>query len=392
MSTPVARLLRDKRVIVCCGAGGVGKTTVSASLALAAARMGRRVLVVTIDPSRRLAETLGVDRNPTEPVAISSDRLEQAGVTGTLEAWMLDPQLVSDNVVRSFSRTEDEANRLLNNSIYRNVTAMVAGMQEYTAVEALYQFVQQDRYDLVILDTPPSRDALRFLDAPVRANAFLDRRIFNLFTAGEGGMIRRLATRLVERVMDTAFGHDLRVELQQFFELFGALLGNLNHNQTEMKAFFRSADVGFLLITSPAKQAQEEAGFFAHKAGTELGMEVCGYILNRSYAALADRSMPSLEAVDPAIASEAVAKAIEKLMPMAEEERLLVGAHQTVAEELTAKLPANGFVWVLPFLGQDASYLDGLVQLACALTELKESQQSAAPVVGANQTEESTKG
>ncbi len=370
MTTPVSELLAEKRVLVCCGAGGVGKTTVSASLALAAARMGRRVLVVTIDPSRRLAETLGVHRNPIDPVAIPADRLERAGVTeGTLEAWMLDPQLISDKVVHSFSRSPEEAEKLLKNSIYRNVTAMVAGMQEYTAVEALYQFVQADRYDLVILDTPPSRDALRFLDAPVRANAFLDRRIFGLFTTSQGGLIRRMAGRLIEKVMDVVFGNRLRVELQQFFELFGSLLGNLNHNQTEMKAFFRSRDVGFLLVTSPAKEAREEAGFFAHKAGVELGMQVCGYILNRSYAAFAQRQLPTVQALDEGLRTDGMAETLEKLLPMAERESRLVMEHMDLAEGLEEAASDDAFVWVLPFLGQDASYLDGLVDLARAFTE-----------------------
>ena len=152
----VAKLLQDKRVVVCCGAGGVGKTTVSASLAIAAARSGRRVLVVTIDPSKRLAEALGVDRNPIEPVSVSPEFAQQAGIRGQLSAWMLDLQLVADRVVQSFSKNPDEARRLLDNKIYRNVAAMVAGMQEYTAVQALYEFVQNDEYDLVILDTPPS--------------------------------------------------------------------------------------------------------------------------------------------------------------------------------------------------------------------------------------------
>ena len=243
----IHQLWTTRKVLVCCGAGGVGKTTVSASLALAAARAGKRVLVVTIDPSKRLAETLGVSRNPEEPVQIPEDRLKAAGVTGTLSAWMLDPQLVADKVVNSFSNSEREASELLQNRIYRNITAMVAGMQEYTAVEALYEFVENEAYDLIILDTPPSRDALRFLDAPDRATAFLDKRIFNLFIPGEGGLIRRMTTRLVEKVMDLTFGENTRRELQQFMSLFGQLLGYLNQNQAEMKAFFAGDQVGFIL-------------------------------------------------------------------------------------------------------------------------------------------------
>jgi anion-transporting ArsA/GET3 family ATPase len=179
-------LVDTQRVIVCAGAGGVGKTSVAASMALGAARGGKRVLVVTVDPSKRLAEVLGVDRNPTDPVPVPAEKLEALGVTppGSLHAWMLDPQLVADRVVKRFSRTQEDADRLMANRIYKNVTAMVAGMQEYTAVEALHGFVADDSYDLIILDTPPSRNALHFLDAPERAGRFLDKRIFNLFVPG----------------------------------------------------------------------------------------------------------------------------------------------------------------------------------------------------------------
>lgn len=364
---PVARMLREKRVIVCCGAGGVGKTTVSASLALAAARAGRRVLVVTVDPSRRLAETLGVSRNPPEPVVLPADRLAAAGIApGGLSAWMLDPQLVSDRVVHSFSRDPARAKALLQNRIYQNVTAMIAGMQEYTAVEALHAFVRDDAYDLVILDTPPSRDALRFLDAPHRAAAFLDRRIFNLFVPGEGGAIRRMATRLIEKVMDVAFGEQTRRDLQQFFELFGHLLEHLNHNQAEMQAFFRQPEVGFLLVTSPAREALDEAAFFAQKTRDELSMHLCGYVLNRSFAARARSAMPD-PATLPADASDALRSGVAKLAALAAIERVEVMAHADLAADLERRAGPDGFAWVLPALGGGATSLDDLVVLADAL-------------------------
>src|SRR5262249_19564947 len=139
----IESLVRGQRIIVCCGAGGVGKTTTAAALALAGARLGRRVLVLTIDPSRRLAETLGVTRNPPKPVRLPEDRLTQAEIVppATLEAWMLDPKLVSDEAVRRLVKNDAEADRVLQNRIYQHVTAMVAGMHEYTAMEALHRFV-----------------------------------------------------------------------------------------------------------------------------------------------------------------------------------------------------------------------------------------------------------
>ncbi len=363
----IRQLLRERRVLVCCGAGGVGKTTVSASLALAAARMGRRVLVVTIDPSRRLAETLGVAQNAVEPTQLSAERMAAAGVKppGTLSAWMLDPQLVSDRVVQRFSRDPEDAKRLLENRIYRNITAMIAGMQEYTAVEALYDFVRDDHYDLVILDTPPSRNALRFLEAPMRVGAFLDRRIFNLFIPGEGSVIRRMASALMERVMDVALGKETREELQQFLMLFGALLGHLNHNQGQMRDFFGSDQAGFLLVTSPAREAVTEALYFERKTRDELKLPLCGYVLNRSLASARDRLLPDPDSAPPGPLREG----LRKLLPMARVEQATVDAHADLADELAERAGPEGLCRVLPNLVHGASDLDDLVALADVLAE-----------------------
>src|SRR4051812_3115558 len=148
----IGELIRNRRVIVCCGAGGVGKTTTAAALSLAAARAGRRVLVLTIDPSKRLAETLGVSRNPPTPVAVPPDRQIAAGIhaPASLDAWMLDPKLVADESVRRLTKNPEDAERVLGNRIYQQVSSMVAGMHEYTAMEALHRLVNEGRYDLVV--------------------------------------------------------------------------------------------------------------------------------------------------------------------------------------------------------------------------------------------------
>jgi anion-transporting ArsA/GET3 family ATPase len=357
MSDTLINLLKSKRVIVSCGAGGVGKTTVSASLSVLAARTGLRVLVVTIDPSKRLAEALGVERNASEPVEVEVEGLE----TGRLHAWMLDPQMVSNQVVARFSRTPEEAKKLLENRIYQNVTAMVAGMQEYTAVEALCDFVSTDQYDLVILDTPPSRDALRFLDAPIRANAFLDRRIFNLFIPSEGGLIRRMATKLVEQVMDVAFGKETRSDLQQFFMLFGALLGHLNHNQSEMQQFFRANTVGFLMVTSPSELALKETEFFRRKT-EELGLGVCGVVLNRSLAMEASMNTPSAQDVKDSLSGSQVAL-LSRFIGEAEVEMRTAKAHASLGESIADE--HNEPVWVFPYLHTQVVDVTNLERLAC---------------------------
>ncbi len=351
---PLTRLLAEKRVLVICGAGGVGKTTTSASLALAAARAGRRVLVITIDPSKRLAQTLGVSPHEPEPRALPLERQRAVGIQapGDLSAWMLDPQAVSDRTVRRMSKDAAAADVLLQNRIYRHLTSMIAGMQEYTAVEALHGFIRDDHYDLVLLDTPPSRNALRFLDAPSRAAAFLDLRVFQLFVPGPKNRIRQAATRIFEGLLDLAVGAGARVELQQFFGLFEQILVYLNRNQSEMRKFFSGGDVAVVLVSSPTQEALEEAFYFEEKT-RELSLPLSGYILNRSLAWAAQRPLPS-EALLPGDASPVLREAVAKLAALAPPEAASAARHEKLRADLEQRAGA-GFAVALPELPAGAS-------------------------------------
>jgi len=367
MTRTLAELIAEQTVIVCAGAGGVGKTSISCALALAAARLGRRVLAVTIDPSRRLAEALGVQPHSPEPIRLSPTTLAAAGVEppGRLDAWMLDPQLVSDNVVRRFAKTTAEADELLNNRMYRNITAMVAGMQEYTAVEALYEFVTEGRYDLVILDTPPSRNALHFLDAPSRITRFLDGLVFRFFlpSAENDGVAKRVATKITEKIMDVAFGHDTRTELMVFFALFSAILHRLSHNAAEMQDFFRRPEVSFLIVTSPAREALDEAAFLEHRARKELGLPLNGFVLNRSLA-FGDRFFPDDEFFAESHVPES---ARTKLRALAAREAELVASHQQVLVNLAGRVDNDCFAHAAPYIEEGVSDVPTLMRLADAL-------------------------
>jgi anion-transporting ArsA/GET3 family ATPase len=365
----ISRLIREKRVVVCCGAGGVGKTTVSAAMALAAARAGRRVLVITIDPSRRLAETLGVDRDLVEAVALSPERARAVGIEepGRLSTWMLDPQRISNRVVKRLSSDPAKVQALLENRVYKNITAMIAGMQEYTAVEALHEFVTSGKYDLVILDTPPSRNALRFLDAPSRAGTFLDRRIFRLFVPGEENPIRQAASRIIEKVLDITLGEGARKELQEFFQLFEGILLHLNRNQGEMKRFFAGDEISFVLVVSPTQAAVEEAFYFEQKT-RELELPLAGFVLNRSLAWASGRLMPSRSLLDDD-ASEVEVSAVRKMGGLAKPENDQIMQHLKILEDLQQHSEGKGFAWVLPELPAEASDLEALSHLAEHLSE-----------------------
>ena len=204
------------------------------------------------------------------------------------------------------------------------------------------------------------------MDAPLRANAFLDRRIFNLFIPSEGGLIRRMATKLVEQVMDVAFGQSTREDLQQFFLLFGSLLGHLNANQSEMQQFFRAETVGFLMVTSPSELALKETRFFRSKT-EELGLRVCGVVLNRSLAMEANLNRPDLNDVEDemtpakqALFNRFVGEAALELETAKEH----AGLGRSIADSNAEP------VWVFPFVQTqaiDVSNLEALARRAVCL-------------------------
>lgn len=323
-SPDLTEVLRTVRLCVCCGAGGVGKTTTSAALALTGARLGLKVLALTIDPSKRLAQTLGVARNTPEPIELDRTRLSALGVPdeGALAAWLLDPKLVSDQVVHR--EAGQEAETLKQNPIYREISGMVAGMQEYTAVEALHSFLKSETYDLIVLDTPPSRHALRFIDSPQRIATFLDKRIFQLFVPSQTGLIGRVASRLLDEVLDRAFGEEPRRELKQFFELFSRLLDHLNHNQKEMAEVFQSDDVRFFMVTTARIDAIDEAQNFAAETRRR-GLKLGGFFLNRC---------PSLESAEDDMILRDVGQLEARLMSRLE------SAHSRLIERNTLSAPA----------------------------------------------------
>jgi anion-transporting ArsA/GET3 family ATPase len=356
--TGLLEAILARRAIVCAGAGGVGKTTVSAALALVAARAGRRVLVVTVDPSRRLAETLGVATHSEQPIALDEKRLAALRVPqgGQLSAWMLDATVVSDQTVRGFARTPEEAERLIAHPLYLGITRLAAGMHEYTAIEAMHRFVTTDRYDLVVLDTPPARNALRFIEAPERARAFLDPRILEVFTPREGGLARRIAEGVAERVLDATLGEDTRRSLQAFLGLFTPLLRHLDGNQKAMAAFLRSPQLGFILVTSPQRSAVAEAAALEERLRTVLGVPLLGRVLNQ--VTFAPHPLPdAADFSDPFIHGA--------LMHLAEVERAEAAAHAEVARAFARP---GTHVAVLPRLPHAASQLEALDALVDALS------------------------
>jgi anion-transporting ArsA/GET3 family ATPase len=362
-------IVRTKRIVVCCGAGGVGKTTTSAALALAGAIAGRRVLVLTIDPARRLAEAMGIPASSRAPATITRERLEAAGIaktSGDVDAWMLNPQVVFENMVRRLAPTEEKAAAILSNRLYGHLSEIVSGMQEYTAAEALYTLSTSGTYDLIVLDTPPSRNALEFLEAPRKLSLFLDERIISMFLPKnkERGALWRRATDLIGNVFARIFGEGFYEELQEFMGAFSGMFGGMRSHSESVRALLTSSASSFLLVTSPEPSALAEAAYFEAKIKA-LGLPFEGYVLNRSWAYT--RGFSSPESIElPKDASRDAHHALAKLKMLADEERRRADRDRALLFELKARSGTEHAI-ATPHLGGAIEDLRGLVMLAESL-------------------------
>jgi anion-transporting ArsA/GET3 family ATPase len=274
------------RVIVCVGAGGVGKTTVSAALALGLAVEGRRVAVVTIDPARRLADALGLDELGNEPHLVDPARFAGHGVEiadgGELWAMMLDPKHTFDDLIEQLAPDERSRDEILANRIYQQLSSAVAGSQEFTAIAKLYELHVSGRFDVLVLDTPPSRNALDFLDAPDRLLGFLEGKALRTLLAPTGLAARVMGrgTGMVFGVLQKLTGVDLLADLSVFFRALGGLLDGFRQRAAAVKALLADPTTTFLIVSSPRREPVDEAVFFAGRLA-ESGMELGGVIVNR---------------------------------------------------------------------------------------------------------------
>jgi anion-transporting ArsA/GET3 family ATPase len=281
---PLEKRLKGKRVCVCIGAGGVGKTTMSAALALGLAARGRKVAVVSIDPARRLAGALGLRELSGEPRRIEPHVLAEHGIElrGELWAMMLDSKGTFDALIERLAPTERAREEILSNRIYRELSSAVAGSQEFTAVAKLYELHQSGEWDAIVLDTPPSRDALDFLDAPDRLTRFLEGRALRVLLA-PGGVTRGLFGRpagLMFSVFARVTGVNLIGELSGFFGSLAGLIDGFRERARGVERLLRDPVTSFLIVTSPEHEPAREAVFLhAQLAREKMGFG--GLIVNR---------------------------------------------------------------------------------------------------------------
>jgi len=366
--TFIEPLVREKKVIVCCGAGGVGKTTTAAAIGVAAAAQGRKVLVLTIDPARRLAEAMGIPEAARTPSPVPRPKIDELGVPqeGDLFAWMLAPEVVFESMVRRLATDEQRVQEILSNRLYQHLSKIVAGMQEYTAAEALYTLATEGRYDLVVLDTPPSRNALEFLEAPRKLSMFLDERVIGVFLPKKGAFMRA-ASDLIEKVFTKAFGEGFYGELQSFLGAFSGMFGGMRAHAEAVRTLLTSDESAFLLVTSPEPAALAEAGFFQGKI-RDLKLPFAGYVLNRSWAYTRGFTAPeSLEL--PHDAPEVDRVAMRKLSQLADAERWRAQRDRDLLARLRMETETGAAI-ATPHLGGAVEDLAGLAELARNLVRI----------------------
>lgn len=313
-SARLSRILDEARVVVTVGSGGVGKTTTAAALAIAAARRGRKAAVLTIDPARRLAQALGLEQLGNEPRPLPADLVAPGGV----DAMMLETAEAFDDLISRLVPDEERRQRLLHNRLYQVIARHLGGTHEYMAVEKLYELTRDGTYDLVVLDTPPSVNALDFLDAPQRLMHFFSDRVTRFFIKRsedtKKGLIARLRDRAGElaiSILGKAFGDGFMEEVSDFATAFQGLFGAFRERGVAIDELLRGKSTSFLVVSAADPVRVTEALEFAG-ALKRLGIQPGGFILNRVHLAATDDATPlSAALVHEALGEEPGAAAVD---------------------------------------------------------------------------------
>ena len=364
----VDTVLDTERIVVCCGSGGVGKTTTAAALALRAAERGRKVVVLTIDPARRLAQSMGLTEldNTPRPVAGID---ESAG--GSLDAMMLDMKRTFDEIVLAHS-TPERAEQIFANPFYQSLSSSFSGTQEYMAMEKLGQLKESGRWDLVVVDTPPTRSALDFLDAPQSLARFLDGRLLRLLVApakaGGRAYMKVVSTSFLTftRLFTKVMGAQVLQDVSQFVAALETMFGGFRQRAEETYRLLAAPGTSFVVVSAPEPAALREASYFIDRLAKDR-MPLAGLVLNRVVRSAApeisvERSLAAAEELDAAapLAASVLRIHADRVATSARQRRLaerFTLAHPEVARaEITA-------------LSGDVHDLDGLRRIARELAE-----------------------
>jgi len=356
--------LSEMRVVVCVGAGGVGKTTTSAALALGLAQRGQKVAVVTIDPARRLASALGLAELPSEPQRIEPALFAAQGVAieGELWAMMLDAKRTFDELIARLAPDDRAREEILANHVYGELSTAVAGSHELSAIAKLYELYEEHDFDAIVLDTPPSRNALDFLDAPGRMLGFLEGRALQVFL-GPSGLTARLfgrGTALVFAIFARVTGVDMLGELSSFFRSLSGVTEGFGQRTRDVAALLRAPHTTFVIVTSPELEPAREAEFLMERLAAT-GMPVGELIVNRVHThglhGLSVREVAELLA--PALGESLAGRVAGNLADF----DVLAARDRDTIERLSEAWDAQRPI-VVPHLDEDVQDLLGLARIA----------------------------
>ena len=353
--TTIDQVVRERSIVICCGSGGVGKTTTAAAFALEAARLGRRACVVTIDPARRLANSLGLDTLTNQPTRI------EGPWPGELHALMLDPKGTFDDLIRRYSDSAEQAEDIKVNRIYTNLTGTLSGTQEYMAMEKLYELVEEGGFDLVVVDTPPTRNALDFLDAPRRLTHFLENRLFQaLMKPTRAGLkFMGVAAQALLRTIAKVAGADIVRDAVTFFQAFDGMEEGFRTRAARVRELLVQEGTSFVLVASPRPDSVDEAVHFAGKLA-ESHMSVTALVVNRVQPRFADDAQ--LVSVRSG-AGRPDGRALDQLVENLSGYTAASDREEQAFADLVAQV-APAPVYRVPLLNSDVHDLDGLGTIA----------------------------
>ena len=363
---PISELIARKQIIVCAGAGGVGKTTTSASIALQAAIEGKKAVVLTIDPAKRLASSLGLKELSSEPTKVNPRKFASAGVkpAGELWAMMLDTKSTFDKLVERYAPSPEQAKRILGNRFYKSISGTLSGTQEYMAMEKLYELYADGGFDVIVIDTPPTRNALDFLDAPKKMTDFLESRVLRWFLIPymkAGGGIFKVANvaamtflKLVKKIVGT----EVLEDTAEFFGNLEGMYDGFKERAREVAKLLQSNETAFVVVTSPAEDAVTEATFFAARLD-EAKLPFGALVVNRVHPRWGDPIEASDRRITKLSAGDERAALLAKLLRNEAAFSKVVSAEEKNLDELARKVPRHRWVRV-PYLQQEAVDFPGL--------------------------------
>lgn len=371
------------RIIVCCGSGGVGKTTLAAALGLRAAESGRRVVTLTIDPAKRLAQSLGLTHLDNTPRKVAGIKTSKKHPGGELHAMMLDMKRTFDEIVEAHA-SPTKAAQILANPFYQSLSSSFAGTQEYMAMEKLGQLRKSGRWDLIVVDTPPSRSALDFLDAPKRLGRFLDGRFIRMLLvpakAGGHGYLKvmQAGLGLVTNVMTKLLGTQLLSEVQTFVTAMDTMFGGLRERAEATGALLREPGTSFVVVAAPEPDALREAAYFVDRL-VEEQMPLAGVVMNRVHRSgaatiSAGRALATAEFLDGVEAAgdpmpdQASAALAADVLRVHAQRMTVEGAEQALIGGFAMAHPLVRLASV-PAFGTDVHDLAGLRRLAADLVD-----------------------